>query len=114
MCVERDHRCVTVWQVAAEVFNLVGVDIGSGRFDRRRQIEDDRAFRRGREHFHHRCANFDTEIYLCGRKRLWRILEMPICAGAFGRFVTHHPGSGNGNFADLVLRHPEHNIPPCG
>ena len=53
MGVQRDDRAIAIGQVADEIFDLIGVDIGRRRFHCGGQVQDDRMLGRGCEHVHH-------------------------------------------------------------
>ena len=60
--VETDHSAFAIGKIAAEILDLIGVDIGRRCLDRGRQVEDNGMIGRRCEHFHHRFANLDRKI----------------------------------------------------
>ena len=66
MCMKADYCGIAVGQVATEIFDLVGIDVGRCRLDCGRQVEDDRLFAGRLEHVHHRCAHLDAKVDLGG------------------------------------------------
>ena len=114
MRVQADHRAVASGEVADEVFDLIGIDIGGRRLDRRGQVEDDRVFGGGRQHLHHCFADLEAEIEFGSREGFGAVLEMPRGIGLLGRFVAHDLGAMHCNVADLLLAHPEHHFAPGG
>ena len=112
MGVERDDRAVAVWQVAAEIFDLVSIDVGRCRLNRSWQIEDDRVIGGGGEDIHHRLAAFDGEVDLGGAERLWRIFEMPFGLRETRGLIAQQLGAVLGDLANLGLFHAEHHLTP--
>ena len=112
--VQADHRAFAVGQVAAEILDLVGVDIGRRRLDRGRQVQDDRPFGRGGEHVHHRLADLDREIELGGGEGFGRILEMPVGARAAAGLVAHDFRPGDRDLAHFLAAHAEDDVAPGG
>lgn len=70
MGVERDNHAVAARDVTAEIFDLVGIDIGRRRLDRCWQIEDQRFFRRRIDDRDHLVANADAQIDFGGGEGL--------------------------------------------
>ena len=112
MRMQADHRAVAVGQIADEIFDLVGVDVGRRRLDRGGQVEDDRVVWRRGQHLHHRLADLEAEIEFCGGEGFRAVLEMPVGTGLLARFVAHDLGAVNRDVADLVLGHPEDHFAP--
>ncbi|CAM5322131.1 hypothetical protein SSTU70S_05177 [Stutzerimonas stutzeri] len=79
--VQADQYAVATRDVSTEVLDLIGIDVGRGRLDRGRQVENE-LVRRGRlEHLDHRVAHLDGELRLGGAEDLRRILEAPAVSG---------------------------------
>ena len=114
MGVKADDRTVPIGQVADEIFHLVCVDIRSGRFHRRRQVEDDRMLGSRGKDLHHSFANLEAEIELCGGECFRRILEVPVGARLLRRLVPHDLCAANGDVAHLLPCHAENDFAPCG
>jgi hypothetical protein len=110
--VEADHRALAVRQVAAEVLDLVGVDVGRRRFDRCRQVEDDRAFGRGLQHVHHRLAALEAEIEFGGGEGLGAVFEMPVGGRETRRLVAQDLGAVHRDLPDVGAFHAEHDLTP--
>ncbi len=81
MGVETDNERVTISDVAAHPFDLVGIHVGHGHFDGVRQIKDHFVLRGGLPDLHHRFGDLFRERNLSGAKTLWRILQHDL--GAF-------------------------------
>ena len=112
MGVQADHRALPVGEVAAEILNLIGVDIGRRRLDRGGEVEDDRMLGRRHQHRHHRLAALDREIELGGGEGLGAIFEMPLGLREPRRLIAQHFRPARGNLAHLRPVHPEHDAPP--
>ncbi len=63
----------------------------AGRLRGRGQVEDQRPFGRGPQHFHHRLADLDREIELGGGEGLGAVFEMPVGVGLLRRLVAQQP-----------------------
>ena len=110
--VQADHRAVATRQVAAEILDLVGIDVRGRGFDRGRQVEDDRLFDRGLENFHHRFAAFDAEIDFGGGEGLRAIFEVPVGLREARGLIAQEGGASARDFLDLGLFHAEHDLAP--
>ena len=79
-CTDSTMR-VALRDVAAEPFDLVGVDVRRRHLDRRRQVEDHLALGRRLPDLVHRVADLDREVELGAGEALRAVLEQPVRAG---------------------------------
>ena len=81
-----DNCCFTVFNMTAEVFNLVGIGVRRTHFNSRRQVEDNRVFF-ARAHFlHYRLTNCHREIYFRTGKAFRRIFIADVHTAAGNLF----------------------------
>lgn len=113
MCVQAYHHTFAIGNVAAEILDLIGVDIGRCRLNRSGEVEDNWMVGRGLQHIHHCAAHFQTEIEFSSGEGFRAVLEMPVGVGPLPGLVTHSFGTGDRDFAHLGLAHPEHDVTPC-
>ena len=66
MRMEADNHGIAIGDIAAEIFNLVRIDIGRCGLNCCGQVEDDGLFRRRLQHVHDGCTAFQAEIQLRG------------------------------------------------
>ncbi len=114
MGVERDHRAVPVGQVAAEILDLVGVDVGRRAFDRGGQVQDDRPIGRRLQDVHHRLAAFEAEVQFGGAEGFRAVFEVPLGIRILRGLVADDLGARLGNAAHFVLAHLEDDVAPGG
>ena len=75
--VQAEHDRIAVLEVAMAPFDLVGVDVGRGHLDRRRQVDDHLVLRRRLEDVADGGADVARELELGAGEALRRILEHP-------------------------------------
>ncbi len=114
MRVQADDHRVTVWNVAAEIFDLIGIDIRRCRLDRGGQVEDDRLFGCGGQYVHHCAAYFKAEIEFSRAECFGRIFKMPVGIWLSRRIIAQQFRAQNCDIFYLRLSHFEHNVTPCG
>ena len=113
MGVQRNHRRFAIGQIAAEIFDLVGIDIGGRRLDRGGQVEDDRPILSRADDFHHRFAYLEAEIEFSGGEGFRAVFKLPFCVRPLGRFIDEQLSASDGDLAHIVAAHPEHDFAPC-
>ncbi len=95
MRMERDDDAVALADVAAEPFDLVGIDIGRRRLDRRGQVEDDRMIGAvGRSTSITASQTSRLKSSSAVEKGFRAIFEMPVGLGPPGGFVAQDLGAG--------------------
>ena len=114
MGVQRNDDAVAARDIAADPFDLVGIDVGRGAFDRGGQVQDQRPFGRGAQDVHHRLAAFQAEIQFRRGKGFGRIFEMPVGVGLGGGMVAQQLGGVDGDLAHLAAFHLEDDVAPGG
>ena len=100
---QRDDGRFTVWQVADHPLDLVGIDVGRGRLDRGRQVENHRALRRGTPLFHDCDADIACEFELGAGEHLGAVFKAPVGARARVQQVLDHPGAADGQVDHFLL-----------
>ena len=101
MRVQRDNQVLTIVEVAAHPFDLVGIDVRRVHLDGRRQV-DDQLVVCGRLHdLDDRIADFQRHIQLSARKAFGRILEA-ITAPRFRSHIHDHLGSVGRDLLDTA------------
>ena len=88
---QADDGAVAVLELAAEILDLVGVDVRRRHLDRRRQVEDAFVGRGRLPHIHHRLAHLDRVVDLGAGEALRRILEHELGVGRMAQRVVAHP-----------------------
>ena len=106
--VNADDQRFAVVQVAAHPFDLVGVDVGGGRFDRRRQVDDHLVVRRRLPHSADRIGDLLREIEFGGRERFRRILKAPLGLRMLAGEFLDQLRALDRDLHDLVALHIEH------
>ncbi len=89
MGMHREDDAVAVGDMAAEPFELVGVDIGRRHLDGGGQVEDQALLRRRPHDLFHRLADFEREFELGAGEAFWRILEDEFRLRRLGRELHH-------------------------
>jgi len=112
--VQADHDMLALADIGAHPLDLVGIDIGRRRLNRRRQVQYQWFFSRRFDNLHHRLDHFQAEIQFGGGKCLRRIFEMPVGIGIFLRLFAQDGRAFPGNILHALLVEPEHDVPPCG
>ncbi len=103
--VQANQHAVALVDLAAKIFDLVGIDIRSGGLNGGRQVEDQLLLRRRLEYVDHRVADLDGEVGLSGAEHLGRIFEAPIgFRRRIGETLDHlRRGDGDVHHTSLVL-----------
>ncbi len=78
--------------MTAEPFNLIGVDVRRRQLDRRRQVENGSALRRGLPHRRHGVADLNGEVELGSGEAFRRVLERPLGARLARRAIAYQRG----------------------
>ena len=115
--VQRDRDVLTVADVPAEPLDLVGVDVGRGHLDRRRQVQDDLPAIRRFPDVHHGVADLDGELQLGAGEDLRGVLVAELDPAQVLLGVLHHQLGAPGRQRDaLGPVHAEHDPPEqwCG
>ncbi len=110
--VQADRRELTTGQVPREPLDLVGVHVGRGHLDGRRQVEDDLSAGLGLPDIGHRFADVDGELEFGAGEDLRGVLVAELGAAQHFVGVLHHDlGATSRDRSTLVLVHSE-NHPP--
>ena len=86
MRMHADYCCFTVFNMTAEVFNLIGICIRRTHFNSRGQVEDNRVFFCRAHFLHYSLANCHREIYFRTGKAFRRIFIADIHTAAGNLF----------------------------
>ena len=108
--VQADDDAVAPGEIAVHPFDLVGVDVGGGHFDRGWQIENDLPVWGGAPGFGDGVAHFQREIELGGGEVFWAVFENPfrfrmLVGQLFDKFDRVY-----GHRDDLWLAHAKDNL----
>ena len=101
MGVHAEGNVLAAAEVAAEIFNLVGVAVRGAGFDGIRQVEDDFAPRPRLPDLADGLADLDGKIRLRLGEALRRILENPAAAGVLGGALLQQFGAEAGDGDDF-------------
>ena len=113
MRMHADNRCLAVFNMTAEIFNLVSISIRRTHLYGRGQIEDNRVFLRRAHFLHDRFADSYREINLCTGKAFRRIFVADIHAAACDlllRQLTDKLCALHGNFRNALHILAENNL----
>ena len=106
--VQADHRVGAPRELAAEPLDLVGVDVGRGHLDGRRQVEDDLAAVLRLPDVGDRLADLERERQLGRGEDLGAVLVADHGGVEVVLDVLHHDlGAAGGDVLDLVVARPE-------
>ena len=103
----QDHR-IAVLEVAMAPFDLVGVDVGRGHLDRRRQVDDHLLLRRRLVDVADGGADIARELELGAGEALRRVLEHPLRLRVLIRQLLHQLGARHGDVDDAGIVGAEH------
>ena len=103
----QDHR-IAVLEVAMAPFDLVGIDVGRGHLDRRRQVDDHLLLRRRLVDVADRGADVARELELGAGEALGRVLEHPLGVGIGVGQLLDQLGARHGDVDDAAIVHAEH------
>ncbi len=95
----QDQRIATA-NVPQEPFDLIGVNIGRGHFDRGGQIQDGSVLRARFPYGVDRVANLDGEVELRAREALGTVLKHPLRIAIAQRMLAHRLGAAHGDVDD--------------
>ena len=96
-----DNCCFTVFNMTAEVFNLIGIGVRRTHFNSRRQVEDNGLFF-ARAHFlHYRLANCHREIYFRTGKAFRRIFIADVHTAAGNLFFRQLADKARALYSDI-------------
>ena len=99
--VDADHDVFAAGEFAAEVFDLVGVEVRRAGLHRVRQVENHLLLRPRLPDGRHRLADLDGKIRLRLGEALRRILENPAAAGVLGGALLQQFGAEAGDGDDF-------------
>ena len=114
MRVQTDNHRFAVRNIAAEILNLIRIDVGHCRLYGGRQVEYDRLFNGRLQDFHNGAANFDAEIQFGSREGFRRIFKMPIGLWIFCGLLCQDLRPFNRNRLHARLIEIENNVTPSG
>ncbi|MCY1409165.1 hypothetical protein D9M71_245040 [compost metagenome] len=103
MGVQADDHAVTARHIAAEPFDLVGVDVRRRDFDGGRQVEDDLVLGGRVPDVDHRVADFLGELQFGGAEGFRRVLEGPLGFRLLSGVFDEQLGSVHGDLFHAVL-----------
>ena len=107
--VQTDGERVAIFNISANPFNLVGINIRHRHLDGVRQIQDHLPLRRRLPHVHDRLGDFLRKFHFRCAETFRRILEHDFRALEPRQAVLDEPRAVDGNGLDFVLRLAEHN-----
>ncbi len=106
---ERDRNAIAVLDVAAEPFDLVGMDVGRRHLDGCRQVEDELLLRRRPDLVHHRLADLDGVVEFRAGEALRAVLEADgVFHAALLRQLLDEARTLNRDLLDALAVLPEH------
>jgi len=108
---QAENDRIAVLEVAMAPFDLVGVDVGRGHLDRRRQVDDHLLLRRRLVDVADRGADVARELELGAGEALRRILVDPLGVGIGIGQLLDQLGAGDGDVDDAVIVEAEHDPP---
>ena len=106
---QADDERVAVFDVPADPFDLVGIDIGHRDLDGVGQIQNHFPFWRRLPDIHDRLGNFLCELNFRGAETFRRILEHDFRAFEPRQTFLDPCRAAHGHLDDLLLGHAEHN-----
>jgi hypothetical protein len=101
--VQADDHAVAAVDIAAEPFDLVGVDVRRGALDGGRQVEDHLVLRRRVPHLDHRVTDFLGELQLGGAEGFRRVFEGPLGFRLLGGVFDEQLGGVDRDGLDAFL-----------
>ena len=105
--VKTDQRLVSLLQVPAKPFDLVGMHVWREQFDGRREVQDDGIFFGRFPCFHDRFANLERVVHLGIGKTFGRVLQPHLGTVQFREQVANELYAVHRDLLDLFLRHTE-------
>jgi len=102
------HDALALRNLAAEPFDLIGVDVGSRHFNGRGQVDDDAPLRRRLPNCIDRIANVDREVEFGAGKAFRAVLEDPIRPRLLLRVRQHTTCALNCNVDDAGTVQSKH------
>ena len=90
------------------VFDLIGIHVGRGRFNRCRQVIDNFALRCWLPDFSDSVTNLECKVRLRGAEHLWRVFVKPFCLGILCHVVHDALRAFGRDLFDFVAIHVEH------
>ena len=109
--VQAEHDRIAVLEVAMAPFDLVGIDIGRGHLDRRRQVDDHLFLRRRLVDVADRGADVARELELGAGEAFRRVLVNPLGIGVGVGQLLDELGARHGDVDDAAVIHAEHDPP---
>ncbi len=103
MGVQAHQHAVAAADVAAEPFDLVGVDVRRGDLNGGRQIEDHLVLRGRLPDVQHGVTDLHGKVQLGGGENFRRVLEGPLGFGLFGGQLLDQFGSVDGDIGHALL-----------
>ena len=97
-------------EVAAKIFDLIGIDIRGVDFHRRRQIDDHRSLGAGLPDIRHRFANLKRKLGLGEAEGFRRIFILPAGLWLLFALLTDKPGGAGREGDHLGLVHAENQL----
>ena len=111
---QADDDAVAFVQVVVHVFDLIGVHVGRGGFDGRRQVVNDFALRCRFPRVRYGITNLKGEVRFGGAKDFWGVLVQPLRLRVFGHAGHDALCAVDGDLLDLFTIHVEHDAAKTG